>query len=202
MSMPAATVTAFDPASNPAFRPGTGWEDLVEAHGPYLVRLAASYRIGDEARDVVQSAFVRLLERGGTIRDPQAVRFWLATVVRRESLRVLRRAKRERPVDDEADWDVVGSRTGLRSSVDPVAEAAVRADERRSVSAALATLRRRDRELLLLLSEPGPDRYRAASERLGMPIGSIGPTRQRALERMRRALDAAGSGTGELMDCA
>jgi RNA polymerase sigma factor (sigma-70 family) len=162
---------------------GRAWELLVRRYQPYLLRLAASYRIGEDAHDAVQNTFLRLLEHGSEIRKPEAVKYWLATVLRHECLAVISRRRREQPI--EAD--------GMDALLPPAGEAAVDSamlaeEDARCVREALTRLPDRQRELLVLLSDPDTSSYKTVGERLDMPIGSIGPTRQRALTRLQEAL--------------
>ena len=162
---------------------GRAWELLVRRYQPYLLRLAASYRIGEDAHDAVQNTFLRLLEHGTEIRKPEAVKYWLATVLRHECLAVISRRRREQPI--EAD--------GMDALLPPAGEAAVDSamlaeEDARCVREALTRLPDRQRELLVLLSDPDTSSYKTVGERLDMPIGSIGPTRQRALTRLQEAL--------------
>jgi RNA polymerase sigma factor (sigma-70 family) len=161
---------------------GRAWELLVRRYQPYLLRLAASYRIGEDAPDAVQNTFLRLLEHGSEIRKPEAVKYWLATVLRRECLAVIAR-RREQPTED-ASLDAL-----LPPSGEAVVDQALLAEEdARCVREALTRLPDRQRELLVLLSDPDTSSYKTVGERMDMPIGSIGPTRQRALTRLQEAL--------------
>ena len=162
---------------------GRAWELLVRRYQPYLLRLAASYRIGEEAHDAVQTTFLRLLEHGTEVRKPEAVKYWLATVLRHECLAVIARRRREQPVEID----------GLEALLPAAGEAAVDSamlseEDARCVQEALTQLPARQRDLLLLLSDPDTSSYKSIGERTGMPIGSIGPTRQRALARLQEAL--------------
>jgi len=173
-------------AGDSCLRDGDGderaWELLVRRYQPYLLRLAASYRIHDDAHDAVQTTFLRLLEHGGEIRKPEAVKSWLATVLRRECLAAVRRRRREQPSEVELDGL-------LPASHDPDPDdALLRQEEAGFVQEAMGRLPVRHRELLDLLSDPDTSSYRTVSELLDMPIGSIGPTRQRALSRLHDAL--------------
>lgn len=160
------------------------WELLVRRYQPYLLRLAASYRIDEDAHDAVQTTFLRLLEHGTEIRRPEAVRYWLATVLRRECLSLVERRQREQPTDVEA-MDVLCPPTGK----DALDGALLAEEDSAVVQEALSRLPARQRELLTMLSDPDVS-YRAIGERLHMPIGSIGPTRQRALTRLHEALSS------------
>lgn len=174
----------FAPAGDGAENGATGaWELLVRRYQPYLLRLAAAYRIHEDAHDAVQTTFLRLLEHGTEIRRPEAVKYWLATVLRRECLAIVTRRGREQPTDVEA-IDALCPPTGEEI----VDGALLSAEDRRVVREALTRLPARQQELLTLLSDPDTAGYRTVGARLGMPVGSIGPTRQRALTRLHEAL--------------
>ena len=169
------------------------WDRLVRTYTPMLRRNAFRYRIGDEANDAVQTTFLRLLEHGESIRNPEALRGWLRTTLINECLRILQRRSRERTNNDEsADANEIA----LPADQYPD-QYAVRQEEIALLRGAIASLPARDRQLMILLSDPDIDGYRTVSERLGMPVGSIGPTRGRILVRLRQSLQSAG-----LEDCA
>jgi RNA polymerase sigma factor (sigma-70 family) len=162
---------------------------LVERFAPRIRALARAHRLAPhDVEDVMQTTWLRLLEHVDTIHTPSAIGAWLATTARRESLRILEANNCERTTDDELLLDA----TAL-----PVDEEILRANERCAAerraaarAAGLAVAREqlpgRQRQLLsMLLSDPTPS-YAEISHALGMPIGSIGPTRERTLERLRQ----------------
>ena len=135
----------------------------------------------------MQTAYVRLAEKADTIRNAESVRWWLSTVVRHECLRLLRQRQRETSGDDDL-WAIVEP---ISEEPEPE-ELAVARDEARVVRGALEMLRARERAVLTLVFTDGTTSYRDAGDRLGMPVGSLGPTRQRALRRLRQRLDDVG----------
>jgi RNA polymerase sigma factor (sigma-70 family) len=141
--------------------------------------VARGHRLGaHDVEDVVQLTWLRALEHGRDIREPGALGAWLHTTARRESLRVLREAARVQPVADEALEEPVSS-SGADAEL-----------ERREVAAvlvqAIGDLPARQRALMgELLADEAPS-YARIAHRLAMPIGSIGPTRARCLDRLRR----------------
>jgi RNA polymerase sigma factor (sigma-70 family) len=128
--------------------------------------------------DIVQTTWMRFFERGHSLREPAALPGWLATTARREAMRLRTRVLEEEPHEPARLPE---------SPEKPVAEAALVAAERRdTVRRAVTVLGGRRRELLeLMLREPELSHGEMAS-RLGMPRGSIGPTRQRSLDQLRR----------------
>jgi RNA polymerase sigma factor (sigma-70 family) len=82
------------------------WYALVDRYNGLLWSVARSHRLGmADAADVVQTAWLRLVERLSSLRDPERVGAWLATTTRRECLRTQRRAGRQVPTDDERRLD-------------------------------------------------------------------------------------------------
>jgi RNA polymerase sigma factor (sigma-70 family) len=160
------------------------WARLVDEHQAHLLRIASSYRIGHEAHDVVQTAWLRLLEQGDSIRNWDAVVGWLTTVVRRECLRVIRSRQRERVYAPED----LGQVADVADSGPTADEILVREESQQLVRQAMQTLPPRQHDLLVALSDADAPEYSVVGARLGMPVGSMGPTRQRGLRRLRATL--------------
>ena len=141
--------------------------------------MARTYRLTPhDVDDVASTTWMRLLENIESLRNADAVGAWLETTARRECLAVLRQRKRERPTDDAYLTD---------KSCEPVAEQRLVAAERsKALAERLALLPPHQRRLLLaMLAEPAPA-YSEIAAALQIPVGSIGPTRARSLERLRR----------------
>lgn len=170
---------------------GRAWEELVDAYVGLIWKITSSHRLrpGDAA-DVSQTTWLRLLESIDKLQDPSRVGAWLATTARRECLRVLGQSKRWVLVCEDGEFD------GDAASA-PELDAALLADERDDeVRAAVATLPPRCQQLLgLLMMDPSPS-YEEIAAGLGMPIGSIGPTRGRCLKRLAEMLGREGIGEG------
>lgn len=164
------------------------WEQLVAHHGGMVWAIARGFRLGDaDAGDAVQTTWLRLVENLDRIVDPTRLPGWLATTVRRECLHVLRRRTRERlvaPAPDSSDEPAdhtPSALTGLLTA------------ERDSLLwQAFATIPAASQQLLrMLTADPRPS-YAEIGAALAMPIGSIGPSRRRALDHLRRAAAAHG----------
>jgi RNA polymerase sigma factor (sigma-70 family) len=159
------------------------WERLVHEFAGLLWAVTRSHRLTDaDAADVAQATWVRLVEHLHRLNKPGRVGAWLATTARRECLRVLREGQRQvlfgaDPPEDRA----------IESAPDTELMIAERDG---ALWRAFSRLQPSDQALLrLLMADPCPA-YEEISAALGMPIGSIGPTRARALERLRRELDS------------
>ena len=155
------------------------WASLQDRFGTRIRTVARCYRLAPhDVEDVAQTTWLRLLEHIGAIHDAIAVGAWLETTARRESLRLLRQAKRERPTDDPV--------LAERPSEAPAEGRLVTAERRAALDAALHQLPGQQRRLLVELFADPAASYTEISATLHMPIGSIGPTRQRSLARLRR----------------
>jgi RNA polymerase sigma factor (sigma-70 family) len=138
-----------------------------------------------DAADVSQVTWLRLVEHIRGLREPERLAAWLATTARREASRVGRRAALQVPVEDLAD---VGGN-------DPPADSRILLAERDArLWEAFAKLTPRCRELLGLLLMTDDLGYAEVSGILGMPVGSIGPTRARCLDCLRHAVTAEVAG--------
>jgi RNA polymerase sigma factor (sigma-70 family) len=151
------------------------WNALVERFRTRVSRTARVHQLGaHDVDDVAQETWVRLLENIRAIREPDAVGAWLETTAKRESLKVIRAVDRVRPCGDELLGDAA-------CTDDPDLEAQER---RAALAAALERLPDRQQALLGMLYDDAEPSYAEISDRLGLPIGSIGPTRARALSAL------------------
>ncbi len=157
--------------------------DLVRIVTPYLYRVAFSCRLSAYAADdVVQSTLESALVHLPSLRDADAGLAWLSVIARREAVRVSREERR---------MDLIGDRDGFADSADSAdpERIALAHMARDALLCALAKLPERYRALLMLLFfDDQPDYLTIASE-LAMPVGSIGPTRQRGLKKVRALIE-------------
>jgi RNA polymerase sigma factor (sigma-70 family) len=155
------------------------WTVLVGRYGATIRSVARRHRLAPADQDeVAQRTWLRLVEHIATVREPAALGGWLATTARHECLRVIGSSVREVPIDESAMPDV---------AEDAAIHEAVEAAERgRALHGALDRLPDHQRTVVrLLLDEPALS-YDDVSATLGIPRGSIGPTRARGLSRLRR----------------
>lgn len=159
------------------------WESVVEEFTPLVWSIAKSFGLlPDDCADICQSTWAHAVTSIDRIRQPSRFRTWIVTVAKRESIKHLQFAARHVLVAD-----VESGVTGVDHR-GPEEIAVERADHRR-VRAAVLRLPSLHRELLrMLISDPAPS-YDEISRRLAIPRGSIGPTRRRALLRMRELLE-------------
>jgi RNA polymerase sigma factor (sigma-70 family) len=167
------------------------WDEIVRRFTNLLWAIARSHRLNhDDAADVIQNTWLRLLENLGRIDHPEALPGWLITTARREALNLLRRHTREIPVDEQHFHTVDAEAPELELGL-------LIAERDTQLWACFRQLPRRDQQLLRALLASERPSYRAIGADLHIPIGSIGPTRMRALRRLLKLLDASVYGFDE-----
>jgi RNA polymerase sigma factor (sigma-70 family) len=166
-----------------AFRDGdpAGMSQVVDDVTPLLWHTARGQGLSTEAaEEVVQTAWLRLIEHAEAVTEPRAVVKWLVTTTRREAWAVARRSRREVCVEAEhLDRPQIGT---------PMASAVAAAEQHERLWRLLGTLPQRCQTLLRVIAFCERPDYGAIAESLGMPVGSIGPTRGRCLAKLRHAL--------------
>jgi RNA polymerase sigma factor (sigma-70 family) len=154
----------------------SAWQEIMARYSPIVSTVCHRCGVaGSDVDDIAGNVWLRLVLNLPKIREPKALPKWLMTTTRRECVQLRRNKDRQVPREtvDTADAQEV--------------EAALLSAERGDVvRVALAELSERDRALLSLLFSDPPTPYKTISANLGMPVGAIGPTRQRCLERMRQ----------------
>ncbi len=163
------------------------WFELVERYSRlvYSIALRNGFPAAD-ADDVVQNVFLIALRRLTGLRDQTRLSSWLITTTYRECWRLRRRE----PAQDELD-------EAVPDAGEPVGAELLRWEREQQVHEALGRIDDRCRELLsALFLEEGEASYAVVAERLGVPVGSIGPTRARCFKKLEKALGQVGF-TGE-----
>lgn len=161
------------------------WCTLVDRFKGLVWSVVRAYRVPQlDAADVVQTTWLRLVENLDRIHDPERLGAWLATVVRRECLRVIREGSRELPTSTAEVFD--------RGRSDSVIEQVLIDERDRAVHRGFERLDERCRRLLSLLAAADPPSYQEVSAALDMPIGAIGPTRSRCLAKLRATPEIEG----------
>ena len=158
------------------------WDALVERYIPLIWSICRRYRLGSaDAEDVAQTVWLRLVDQLDKVRDPAAIAGWLATTTRRECCRALRAARRP-----QAAWPVLDAETIPDERAETAEQELLAAERRAALRDALAHLTLREQQLLAILTADPPVPYAEISARLGIPVGSIGPSRGRCLDKLRR----------------
>src|SRR5580658_6903441 len=156
------------------------WERLVQQYARLIWSITAEFRLAEsDAADVAQTTWLRLLEHIDRIEHPERVGSWLAATARNECLRTLAMRKRVVLSHDDAEFTSI-------VAYEPEIDERLLADESAQVvREALAHLPRRWQRLLEMLMADPPVSYTKISDELGLPVGSIGPTRGRCLAQLR-----------------
>src|SRR4051794_27867762 len=161
------------------------WEALVNQYSGLLWSVVRSFRLGEQqSADVVQTTWLRLVENIHLIRDAERLAGWLVVTARHLSIEAVRYAGRVRPFDEDQETP---------SAEEPPESAVLRFEQQTLVREGLKRLPERDQKLLTLLVASPPVPYEEIGKRLGMPVGSIGPTRRRALRRLQIELEHSGA---------
>lgn len=169
------------------------WNELVERYVDLVWSIARSHSLTEcDAADVTQTTWLRLAEQLTHLHEPGRVGAWLATTARRESLRVIRDARRSLPSGAVPELEVAGHGQfpESRSADGPLLASERDAELWRAFRQLTPACQRL---LRTLMADPAPS-YAEVSVSMEMPIGSIGPTRARCLDRLRANLVALGPG--------
>jgi RNA polymerase sigma factor (sigma-70 family) len=152
-------------------------EDLFRIVRPWLHGIGRACRLSiHSADDVVQNTMAVALTHLPRLRDPDAGLAWLSVIARREAIKISREERRTDPIGDRDAWT---------SGAEDPEEIALARMACKELYRALSQLPERERKLLVFLFfDVGYD-YATIARELDMPIGSIGPTRQRGLKKVR-----------------
>jgi RNA polymerase sigma factor (sigma-70 family) len=162
------------------------WERLVEQYARLIWAMTRDFKLAEsDAADVFQVTWLRLLEHIDRLEQPARVGSWLAATARNECLRALAARQKIVPVPDDVAFHEAAAHQ-------PAVDERLLADERdQTVREALGHLPRQWRRLVEMLMSDPPASYAEISDQLGLPVGSIGPTRGRCLARLRDLLQAS-----------
>jgi RNA polymerase sigma factor (sigma-70 family) len=159
----------------------TAWKELVRRYSPLVMAVTRSYRLTSaDAQDVSQTVWLRLVEHLGNLREAAALPGWLVTTTQRECCRYHQRAQKILPVDPQSD----GAMThGTATDAD---DGILRAELCQALRDGLGELPGREQRLLQLRTADPPKSYHEISRLLNMPVGSIGPSLRRSLDKLRQ----------------
>jgi RNA polymerase sigma factor (sigma-70 family) len=158
------------------------WNALVERFAPLIWSICRRYQLEPaDAKDVGQCVWLRLIDQLAAVRDPAALPGWLATTTRRECLRFRRAARRQQALEHALDVEsIAGEQTGLAE------RELLLAERHTALREAFNRLPPPCQQLMAILIEDPPVPYAEISARLGIPVGSIGPSRSRCMDKLRR----------------
>ena len=157
------------------------WDEIISRYGQLVIRTAAKAGLShSDAADVAQVTWLQLWKHGHQIREPERLAAWLVSTARREAIRLATASKRYVLYADPSDEHSLTSKTAVHD------EYAVEQGYSSAVEQALDRLPHRYRTLLRLLSSDLGLSYSEVASRMGLPIGSIGPMRMRAIRMLEK----------------
>jgi len=158
------------------------WDALVERYAPLIWSICRRYRLTEaEAADVGQNVWLYLVGQLDKLRDPAALAGWLVTTTQRECGRALRTAHGLQAAGHELDLETIPDKETVTAE-----EGLLAAERHAALREAFTRLPPRYQQLLTFLMADPPVPYAQISARLGIPVGAIGPTRGRCLNKLRR----------------
>ncbi|HMB70104.1 MAG TPA: sigma-70 family RNA polymerase sigma factor [bacterium] len=164
------------------------WDVLVRRYRRLVYAVPNRARLPeDQIEEVFHQTFAKLAERIGSIRDRDRVRSWMVTTARRLTIDFIRARQSSRRVDMEDE-----AIASIADESESAPESLVRLERQHLVRQAMLGIGERCRRLLTALfyrTGPDPPSYDGVSEELGIPIGSIGPTRARCLKKLKDGLE-------------
>lgn len=162
------------------------WEELLKRYRRLIYSIPYKYGLSpDQAADIFQSVCVTMLEQLRTLRDERKLSSWLITTTLRECWKVKRRQQREISNPDD-ETEALASLPADGPLPDELVQTL---EEQHLVRQAIQRLDDRCRALLTyLFYEKEEWSYERISRQLGMPVASIGPTRGRCLQKLKRML--------------
>jgi RNA polymerase sigma factor (sigma-70 family) len=167
------------------------WRAVVARFDVGLHALARGYGL-DAATvdDAVQQTWLAAVTHLAALRDPAALPGWLRSILRRECLRAANRARREVPVVEHSLGDPgPATEATFRTATAPAPEdEVIRRTQLAELRAAVRRLSAREQELMTLLTDAREHTYTEIAHTLGLPVGSIGPTRARCIAKLRPLL--------------
>jgi RNA polymerase sigma factor (sigma-70 family) len=180
----------------------TAWQQLIQRYARLVHSIPVRYGLTPtEVDDIGQDVFLALAQQLHQIADPESLPAWLITTARRACWRALQKRKREEPLSevDLADAQIRQTLQPIGRSTPSLQELFQGWQHQEALTQGLATLSERCRTLLTLIfldqAEPS---YDAISSRVGIPKGSIGPTRNRCLQQLRTILEGLGFTANEI----
>lgn len=171
------------------------WEALVTRYQRLVYSIPRRAGLSEElAADVFQQVFAMLVEHVDRIEQPERIGAWLATTARRESWRVSRRQRETRTSRSSLDTAEIADELDTVPDDLPLPDdVLLRIEEQTTVRTAVNELAEPCRTLVdLLFYQPDAPPYERIAATLGIPVGSVGPTRARCLQKLRHALSKIG----------
>jgi RNA polymerase sigma factor (sigma-70 family) len=157
------------------------WDVLVERYSPLIWSICRNYRLSRaDAEDVGQRTWLQFVNHLGAIREPAALPGWLTTTTRRECNQIVHAARGRQAAGQLLDENIPDKQ--IRTAEQEL----LAAERHAALHEAFTCLSPFRQQLMAMLIEDPPVPYTEISARLGIPVSSIGPTRRRCLDQLRR----------------
>lgn len=163
------------------------WELIVLKYQKLLLSIPRRSGLSmDLAADVVQDVFITLFEKLDSIEKPEFLRAWLATTTRHKTIHLIQREKfgKNKSIDDEENifaFEIPDQKISVE-------EVLINIERDIQIETALGSIDERCRSLLTMLYLEQDISYLEITEKLSIPLGSIGPTRARCLQKLTKFL--------------
>jgi RNA polymerase sigma factor (sigma-70 family) len=158
------------------------WDALVERYAPLIWSICRRHRLSNaDADDVGQRVWLQLVSQLDKVRDPAALPGWLTTTTERECGTIRRAMRRSQAPGRVPDAGQIPDQQAEMTEHELLA-----AERHAALREAFTRLPPCCQRLIAVLIEDPPVPDAQISARLGLPVGSIGPSRSRCLEKLRR----------------
>lgn len=155
------------------------WKIIVMRFSGLIRRIARAYGLcHSDISDISQIVWMRAFENIAKVRDPRHLGTWIAVVTERECMHLVRKTSNEQLISDHEELDRADDAPALDHRI-------ITREQEEAVRQAINSLPSKGRLLMLLLIAGEKPEYEAVAQKLNMPVGSIGPTRQRCLRLLR-----------------
>ena len=168
----------------------SAWEALIVRYQRLIYSIPLKARLSqDDAADIFQSVCLRLYEKLASLRDHEKLSSWIITTTTRECWRLSNRQRRERPADERGTEEGEDSMQQLVADSPLIDEQRIVLEQQQAVRQAVGALPERCKDLVTLLFYKKDDlSYTEIARQMDMPVASIGPTRARCLEKLKKLL--------------
>lgn len=166
------------------------WEALIKRYQRLIYSLPLKARLSqDDAADIFQAVCLKLYEKLEALRDHEKLSSWIITTTTRECWRLANRQRKERPADGWSDEEQDEKLQQLASDSPLIEEQRIVLEQQQAVRQAVGALPERCKDLLTLLFYKNDElSYTEIARQMAMPVASIGPTRARCLEKLKKLL--------------
>jgi RNA polymerase sigma factor (sigma-70 family) len=168
----------------------TAWEALIVRYQRLIYSIPLKARLShDDAADIFQSVCLKLYEKLASLRDHEKLSSWIITTTTRESWRLSSRQRKEQSKNETESEEADEKLQQLASDSPLIEEQRIQLEQQQTVRQAVDALPERCKDLVTLLFYRQDEvSYTEISRQMDMPVASIGPTRARCLEKLRKLL--------------